>query len=312
MTSRGAFIHELALCETDHIGAGTRVWAFAHILPGAQVGTNCNVCDGVFIENDVVVGNDVTIKCGVQLWDGIRIGNGVFVGPNATFTNDRFPRSKVYPESFAHTVVENGASIGANATILPGVRIGRGAMVGAGAVVAKDVPPHAVVVGNPGVVSNFQTTSFVNAEAATPGAITKLGVGGCEVRTFLSHKDKRGTLAPIEFARDLPFTPQRTFMVTASSSNEVRGQHAHKACEQLLIAASGALAVVADDGHQRIEVLLDSPTQGLYLPPMIWGTQYKFAPGTTLLVFASHSYEDADYIRDYAEFLQAASGSRNE
>lgn len=311
MTSQGAFIHERALCETDRIGAGTRVWAFAHILPGAEVGRNCNVCDGVFIENDVVVGDDVTIKCGVQLWDGIRIGNSVFVGPNATFTNDRFPRSKIYPVSFANTVVEDGASIGANATILPGVRIGRGAMIGAGAVVTKDVPPYAVVVGNPGAVSNFQATRFVATEAATPGAAIKLGVGACEVRTFRRHTDKRGALVPLEFANDLPFTPQRTFLVTASSSDEIRGQHAHKACGQFLIAASGSLLIVADDGKSRGEILLDSPAQGLYLPPMVWGIQYKFSPGATLIVFASHSYEEADYIRDYSDFLRAASVSDN-
>src|SRR6185369_9146396 len=101
------------------------------------IGRNCNICDHVFIENDVVLGDDVTIKSGVQLWDGIRLGNRVFVGPNATFTNDRFPRSKEYPETFLLTTVEDGASIGANATILPGITIGRQAMVGAGAVVTK-------------------------------------------------------------------------------------------------------------------------------------------------------------------------------
>ncbi|TGS74362.1 N-acetyltransferase, partial [Mesorhizobium sp. M3A.F.Ca.ET.175.01.1.1] len=99
-----------------HVGEGTRIWAFAHVLPGAVVGSNCNICDHVFIENDVIIGDEVTIKCGVQLWDGLRLGNRVFVGPNATFTNDRFPRSKEYPETFLLTTVEDGASIGANAT----------------------------------------------------------------------------------------------------------------------------------------------------------------------------------------------------
>jgi acetyltransferase-like isoleucine patch superfamily enzyme len=113
------------------------------------VGTDCNICDHVFIENDVVIGDRVTIKCGVQLWDGTRIGNDVFIGPNATFTNDRFPRSKIYPDKFFGIVVDNGASIGANATILPGIKIGSNAMVGAGAVVTKDVPANVIVVGNP-------------------------------------------------------------------------------------------------------------------------------------------------------------------
>src|SRR6476661_6417785 len=137
MTDKPFFVHERGICESTDVGIGTRIWAFAHVLPGAVIGANCNICDHVFIENDVIVGDSVTVKSGVQLWDGVRLGNGVFVGPNATFTNDRFPRSKGRPERFLETVVEDGASIGASATILPGLRIGRGSMVGAGAVVTK-------------------------------------------------------------------------------------------------------------------------------------------------------------------------------
>lgn len=143
------FVHSHALCETSQIGKGTRVWAFTHLLPGAKIGEDCNICDHVFIENDVVVGDRVTIKCGVQLWDGVSIGDDVFIGPNATFTNDRFPRSKVYPESFDRTVIGKGASLGANCTILPGITIGENSMVGAGAVVTRSVPANVTVVGNP-------------------------------------------------------------------------------------------------------------------------------------------------------------------
>jgi UDP-2-acetamido-3-amino-2,3-dideoxy-glucuronate N-acetyltransferase len=145
----GVLIHPAGLCESTHVGSGTRVWAFAHVLPGATIGRDCNICDGVFIENDVIVGDRVTIKCGVQLWDGLRVEDDVFIGPNATFTNDRFPRIGTRPEQFPQTVIRRGASIGANATILPGLEIGRGAMVGAGAVVTRDVAPHTLVVGNP-------------------------------------------------------------------------------------------------------------------------------------------------------------------
>ncbi len=142
------FKHPHALVESDKIGRDTRIWAFVHILPGAVIGEECNICDHVFIENDVIVGNRVTVKCGVQLWDGVRIGDDVFIGPNATFTNDAFPRSK-QPFDLLITRVEHGASIGANATILPGLTIGENAMVGAGAVVTRDVPANAMVVGNP-------------------------------------------------------------------------------------------------------------------------------------------------------------------
>lgn len=149
------FKHEQALVESDHIGEDTRIWAFTHILPGARIGCGCNICDHVFIEGDVVIGDRVTIKCGVQIWDGLRIEDDVFIGPNATFTNDLFPRSKVYPEQFEQTFVAHGASVGANATILAGIRIGEGAMVGAGAVVTKNVPDYAIVVGNPARVIGY-------------------------------------------------------------------------------------------------------------------------------------------------------------
>ncbi len=142
-------IHPLADVQSTALGQGTRVWQFVVILAGAQIGENCNICANSLIENDVVVGNNVTIKSGVQLWDGTRIEDDVFIGPNATFTNDRTPRSKHYPAQFEGIRICRGASIGANATILPGVVVGEGAMVGAGAVVTRDVPAGATVVGNP-------------------------------------------------------------------------------------------------------------------------------------------------------------------
>lgn len=143
------YIHPLADVQSMNIGSGTKIWQFVVVLSGARIGERCNINAHCFIENDVIIGDDVTVKCGVYLWDGVRVGNNVFIGPNATFTNDNFPRSKQYPESFSRTFIDDGASIGANAVILPGIRIGAGAMVGAGAVVTKDVPEGAVVIGNP-------------------------------------------------------------------------------------------------------------------------------------------------------------------
>jgi UDP-2-acetamido-3-amino-2,3-dideoxy-glucuronate N-acetyltransferase len=142
-------IHPSADVQSPSIGEGTRIWQFVVVLPTARIGRDCNISAQVFIENDVVVGDRVTIKCGVQLWDGTRIEDDAFIGPNVTFTNDRFPRSKAYPKRFLATTVGKGASIGGGAVILPGLRIGESAMVGAGAVVTRDVPPRAVVVGNP-------------------------------------------------------------------------------------------------------------------------------------------------------------------
>jgi UDP-2-acetamido-3-amino-2,3-dideoxy-glucuronate N-acetyltransferase len=141
-------IHSLADVQSRDIGEGTRIWQFCVVFAEAKIGSNCNICAQVLIENDVVIGDNVTIKSGVQLWDGARIEDNVFIGPNATFTNDAFPRSKE-PYELLQTIVKAGATIGANATVLPGITIGEKAMVGAGAVVTKDVPAGAIVIGNP-------------------------------------------------------------------------------------------------------------------------------------------------------------------
>lgn len=153
-------IHPSSDVQAKVIGEGTRVWQYVVILPQAQIGADCNICSHCLIENDVIVGDRVTVKSGVQLWDGLRIADDVFIGPNVTFSNDRFPRSKQYPESFPQTLVKRGASIGANATILPGITIGEHAMIGAGSVVTKDVPDHALVLGNPARVIRFLNESL--------------------------------------------------------------------------------------------------------------------------------------------------------
>jgi UDP-2-acetamido-3-amino-2,3-dideoxy-glucuronate N-acetyltransferase len=142
-------IHHLSDVQSAKIGRGTSIWQFCVVLPGAHIGADCNICSHVFIENDVIIGDRVTVKCGVQLWDGLRLEDDVFIGPNVTFTNDAFPRSRQRPEKFAQTIVRAGASIGANATILPGITIGRAAMVAAGAVVARDIPAGELWLGSP-------------------------------------------------------------------------------------------------------------------------------------------------------------------
>lgn len=147
-------IHESAICESQKVGEGTRIWAFVHVLPGARIGKDCNICDFVFIENQVVIGDRTTIKSGVQIWDGVTIGSDVFVGPNVTFTNDKYPVSKNKDFKLLNTIIEDGVSIGANSTILPGVKVGSKAVIGAGSVVTKDVLPNTTVFGNPARVSS--------------------------------------------------------------------------------------------------------------------------------------------------------------
>lgn len=142
-------IHQLADVQSLQIGEDTSIWQFCVILKNAKIGKNCNINCNVFIENDVVIGDNVTIKPGVQIWDGIEIEDHVFIGPNATFTNDLFPRSKNKDFELKKTIIKKGASIGANATILAGITIGENALIGAGSVVTKNIPANEVWIGNP-------------------------------------------------------------------------------------------------------------------------------------------------------------------
>lgn len=298
------YVHPQGICETPHVGDGTRIWAFAHVLPRAVLGRECNICDHVFIENDVVIGDRVTVKCGVQLWDGVRLGDDVFVGPNATFTNDPFPRSKHHSPVFPQTIVAAGASIGANATLLPGVRIGAHAMVGAGAIVTRDVPPNAIVAGNPArIVGYVDSDRMSSTEAIGAGSSEATHTAaGATLHRMPVFADLRGSLSVLDCERHLPFKPVRVFFVYDVPSQHVRGEHAHRQCYQFLVCAKGACSVVCDDGKSRAEWRLDSPTEGLLIPPMVWGIQYKYSADALLVVFASHAYDADDYIRDYSEF----------
>jgi acetyltransferase-like isoleucine patch superfamily enzyme len=142
-------IHPLADVQTAQIGENTNIWQFCVILPDVEIGENCNICSHCFIENDVKIGNNVTVKCGVYLWDGITIEDNVFVGPNVTFTNDKYPRSKQYPNEFQRTIIKKGASIGAGSIILCGITISENAMIGAGSMVTKNIPVGELWVGSP-------------------------------------------------------------------------------------------------------------------------------------------------------------------
>ncbi len=147
-------IHRSSSVQSKQVGKDTNVWQYVIILEDAVIGNQCNICSHCFIENEVVIGDRVTIKCGVQIWDGITIEEDVFVGPNVTFINDKYPRSKQYKEP-QRTIVKKGASIGGNATILCGISIGKWVIVGAGSVVTKDVPDHAIVYGSPARIKGY-------------------------------------------------------------------------------------------------------------------------------------------------------------
>jgi len=315
-------IHSAADVQSVKIGSRTRIWQYVVVLPGAVVGDDCNICSHCFIENDVELGHRVTVKSGVQLWDGLRVADDVFIGPNVSFSNDKFPRSRQQPQKFLRTIIEKGASIGAGASILPGIVIGQGAMVGAGAVVTKSVPPNAIVMGNPARItgySNSQTPGGDGIEQvlSAPGfsgfdqkeqpASYSLAVRGVTMHHLRLVKDMRGDLSVGDFESQIPFAPKRYFLVFNVPSEKTRGEHAHRECHQFLVCVKGRCSVMVDDGQQRMEVMLDNPAAGLYLPPMVWGTQYKYSQDAILLVFASHAYDPADYVRDYTEFVALTS-----
>jgi UDP-2-acetamido-3-amino-2,3-dideoxy-glucuronate N-acetyltransferase len=302
------FIHPLADVQSRNIGFDTRVWQYVVILPGATIGSDCNICAHTLIENDVIVGNRVTIKSGVQLWDGLRVEDDVFIGPNATFANDDFPRSRQRPDQFLKTTLCNGASIGAGAIVLPGLEIGSNAMIAAGAVVTRSVPPNAIVIGNPARISGYVGASrredvSIKTAACVSGR-QETRVRGVTLNQMPRVIDIRGSLTVGEVEKSLPFLVSRYFMVFDVPSMETRGEHAHRECSQFLICVRGNCAVVVDDGENRQEFRLDRPDLGLHIPPMIWGTQYKYSGDAVLLVLASHPYDGTDYIRDYGDFLR--------
>ena len=313
MSTTDYYVHPQALLESTQVGAGSRIWAFSHVLPGARIGAEANICDHVFIENQVVIGDRVTVKCGVQLWDGVTIEDDVFIGPNVTFSNDPAPRSKLKPEAPLQTLVRKGASIGSNATIRPGITIGPGALVMDGAVVTRDVPSNAIVSGNPAHITGYRDTPHLALPGSRSGdaALPTLQARGAALHRLPKIVDLRGALSFGEIGAHLPFTPQRFFMVYDVPTKEVRGEHAHKACHQFLVCVKGSVGIVVDDGERRDELLLDSAQLGLHIPPMVWGIQYQFSADAVLLVLASECYAADDYIRNYDDFLAAVRGARH-
>ncbi len=262
-------------------------------LPPAQVDPLARIDPSVRLPADVV------IKSGAYLPAGLIIEAGCHIGPNVAFIDG------------AATTVKRGVWIGANATLHAGITIAARAIVRPGSVVARSVPPGAIVEGNPACIVGYVDASRGPAAALPPpaqargAAVQTTPVRGVTLHHFAVIPDLRGNLIAGEFERQIPFLPRRYFLVYGVPSREVRGEHAHRACHQFLVCLQGRCAVVADDGRHKTEVLLDAPQRGLYLPPMTWGIQYQYSADAMLLVFASHPYDAADYIREYDEFLAA-------
>jgi UDP-2-acetamido-3-amino-2,3-dideoxy-glucuronate N-acetyltransferase len=248
------------------------------------------------IDDSVHLPDDIVVRSGAFIPAGVTVGPGCHVGPNAAFVEG------------APIVVQRGVWIGANATLMPGITLAAKCVVRPGAVVSRSVPPGAIVEGNPAAIVGYVDTLRGPAAAVQPAprpqpSIEALPVEGVTVHQFPVVPDLRGNLTVGEFGPQVPFLPRRYFMVYGVPNREIRGEHAHRECHQFLICVQGSCAVVADDGRVRAEVSLDSPYRGLYLPPMTWGIQYKYTADAMLLVFASHSYDPADYVREYDQFL---------
>lgn len=296
------FVHDKALCECALPGAGSRILAFACVARDARMGRDCLIGNHSSLGSGVVLGHRVTVQSGAHLGTNVRVDDDVHVGANATFV-DCGPPDLAHPA--AATVVRSGAAIGANATILAGVSIGPKAKVAAGAVVTRSVPPNAIVAGNPAQIVGYVDAigpDRDNRTAPTSGVRTT-PVKGVTLHQMREVEDLRGNLSVGELGRDVPFDVKRYFLVYDVPNMEIRGEHAHLTCHQFLIAVKGSVHVVADDGLNRTEILLDRPSLGLHLPPLTWGIQYRYSLDAVLLVLASHHYDATDYVRDHDQFV---------
>lgn len=265
-------IDSSARCESD-------------IDTSVDVGPFSWVGSGVGLGQGTVVGSHVTIGHEVVVGDEARIGDGARIGRGATLSER--------------------VRVGRNAVVDEGVHLGLRCEVSAGTHVTSTVPPKALVSGTPARIVGY-VDSPARGTAPTDDELADGPVSiaaGCVLWPLPRFSDLRGSLVAVEYEQDLPFRPERSFFVFDVPNEEVRGEHAHRWCSQLLVAVHGGLSVVVDDGNVSSEVRLDRPDRGLLIPPLVWGVQYRFTRDAVLGVFASHAYDPADYIRDYEEFV---------
>lgn len=273
--------HSTAVVEHgSFVGENVALGCFVQVCRDARVGGN-SIIEGLTI-----------VPSNVSIGERVKIGNGVcFVTPET---------------DIGRTEVADDAVIGARAIIHQGVSIGAHAVIAPGAIVQRSIPSLAIVDGSPARIVGYVGASQPIApnEAIKSSSIQTSLVSGVQIHNMPRVVDIRGNLTVGEFERTVPFAVKRYFMVFDVPSMETRGEHAHRECHQFLICVRGSCAVVADDGKNRQEFLLDRPDVGVHLPPMVWGIQYKYSADAVLLVFASHHYDSADYIRNYTEFRQ--------
>jgi UDP-2-acetamido-3-amino-2,3-dideoxy-glucuronate N-acetyltransferase len=297
-------IHLQADVQSSNIGEETLIAQFCVVHQGARIGSRSNLRASVVVEDEVFIGDNVTIQSGAHLSRGTHIGDDVMVGPGVIFLDYLVPQTDPKAFKAAASVVHLGAIIEGNATIFPGITIGRGAIIAAGAVVNDNVPSYAIVKGNPAHITGYVHDSpLAKAEVGTPH-LDQHVIPGISFVNLTTASDLRGDLMAADFSRQVPFPVQRSFFITNVPSHHVRGEHGHKTCHQLLVCLQGSIMVSADNGHERGQWLLNQPGLGLHIHPMVWAAQYQYSDNAVLAVFASHSYDAEDYIRDYETFLE--------
>ena len=270
----------------------------AVISPTAVLSATCSIDAGSYLGPLTTIGERVTIKAGVTIEGHCQIADDCVIGTGCVLDAS---------DEIDGVVIEKAVVLGASVTVIGPARIGKGARIEAGTTLLRDVPPYAMVAGNPAQIIGYSSTTARNDDLAAAKRSTHQAHGssvdGVSLHRFPRIIDLRGNLTVGEFERTVPFAPKRYFLVFGVPNAEIRGEHAHRTCKQFLICARGTCSVVADDGQHREEFLLDDPSLGLYLPPLTWGIQYKYSPDAVLLVFASEYYDSNEYIRDYDEFI---------
>ena len=284
-------MNQPSIHPSAHVGPG------ADIAPDAAVGPNCVLRGEISIGARTTLGPSVSLAGAVVIAADCRIDAGVTTTEGLSGAGG------------ARLVLGAGVQVGAGSVLTLGLEIGAGARIEAGSIVTRAVPAHAIVAGDPAVVVGFVTTE--PPPTFTDGnVIHSRAVAGVSFHRFPVVREPRGSLIFSEFGMEVPFVPKRYFMVHDVPPHQLRGTHARETCGELLVCVAGSINAVVDDGLSREEYVLDRPHLGLYIPPLVWATQYKHTPDAILMVFATHHYEADDYIVDYDGFVAGRKAAR--
>lgn len=307
MGKNESLVDPLAVCYSEQLGPGARVAEFGVIRPGAIVGAGSAISASVFLGDGVEIGSRVRVGQGSSIDGNVLVEDDVFIGPRVAFAVDLESSDLPRSTGVVRTILRTGCQIGAGSTILPGVEIGVEAFVKPGSVVFDDVPDFAEVSGNPSTIQGYRHNGLIqrngDVSIASSRELQELSVSEATLVALKAATDGRGSLVAGQNLQEVPFDVRRFFLVFGVPNRESRGAHAHRECHQFLVAVSGSVNVIVSDGFVSDEIVLDDPSIGLYMPPMIWGIQYKYTAEATLLVLASHEYDPQDYIRNYSRFV---------